>query len=131
MIIGIGIDSVDIRRIEQTIKRFGTRFLNRVFTLEEQARSEKQKNKIASYAKRFAAKEAMVKALGTGIGKGVGWKDVCILNNQYNQPKIELNGKAKTVLDQLCEKKTSKLHISLTDEYPYAQAYIIIEALKN
>ena len=130
MIVGIGSDLCDIRRIEQTLERFGDRFPNRIFTEVERARSERKNDRAASYAKRFAAKEACAKALGTGIRRGVFWRDMGVVNLRSGQPTMALTGGAAARLAQLTPPgMTAHIHLSLTDDDPYAQAFVIIEAL--
>lgn len=130
MIIGIGSDLCDIRRIEKTLNRFGDRFVKRVFTETEQAKSERRRERAASYAKRFAAKEACSKALGTGIRMGVFWKNMGVVNLPSGKPTMQLKGDALERLERLtpegCE---AVIHLTITDEYPLAQAFVIIEAL--
>ena len=129
MIIGLGSDLMDIRRIEKSIERFGDRFIQRVFTEIEQAKSDKRRMRAASYAKRFAAKEAGAKALGTGIRRGVFWRDMGVVNMRSGQPTMALTGGALERLQALtpagCE---AMIHLSLTDDHPYAQAFVVIEA---
>ena len=130
MIIGIGSDLIDIRRVERTIERFGDRFLDRIFTPVEKARSERrQLTRIDSYAKRFAAKEACSKALGTGFRKGVFWRDMGVVNLTGGKPSMALTGGALARLQSLlppgCE---AQIDVSLTDEPPLAQAIVIISA---
>ncbi len=135
MIIGIGSDLSDIRRIEKTLERFGDRFINRTFTAIEQDRSERKVNaqggRAASYAKRFAAKEACAKALGTGVPRrGVHWKDMGVVNLRSGKPTMALTGGAAERLAKLMPEGMSPvIHLSLTDDHPYAQAFVIIEAL--
>ena len=128
MIIGIGSDLTDIRRVAETLERFGDRFKNRVFTEVERARSDRKPDAASSYAKRFAAKEACAKALGTGIRRGVFWKDMGVINARSGQPTMVLTGGAAKRLSELvpldCE---ARIHLSLTDDHPYAQAFVIIE----
>lgn len=127
MIIGIGTDIIDIKRIEKTIDRFKSRFKVRVFSDQEVARCEGRILSANSYAKRYAAKEACSKALGTGFRKGVYWKDIEILNNRYGKPEIFLHNGAKKRLDFLIPQGAiGKVDLSITDEYPYAQATVII-----
>jgi holo-[acyl-carrier protein] synthase len=129
LIVGIGSDLSDIRRVEKTLERFGERFTQRVFTETERARSERKGDKAASYAKRFAAKEACAKALGTGIRRGVFWRDMGVVNLRSGQPTMALTGGAAERLAELMPKgATPYIHVSLTDDYPYAQAFVIIEA---
>jgi holo-[acyl-carrier protein] synthase len=130
VIIGIGNDISDIRRVQNSLDRFGERFTLRIFTEIERRRSERKPDKAASYAKRFAAKEACAKALGTGMHQGVYWRDMGVVNLPTGQPTMALTGGAKTRLEALCPPgKTPFIHVSLTDEYPYAQAFVIIEAI--
>ncbi len=130
MIIGIGSDLCDIRRIQTSLDRFGDRFPQRVYTEVERARSERKGDRAASYAKRFAAKEACAKALGTGIRNGVFWRDMGVINLRSGQPTMALTGGAKVRLDALLPPGTeARIHLSLTDEPPYAQAFVIIEAV--
>ena len=130
MILGIGNDTIDIRRIEKSLKRFGARFENRVFTQGEQRKARSRANVAATYAKRFAAKEACAKALGTGLRMGVFWRDMEVVNLPSGAPTIKLYGGALERLDAMtpADMKTS-IHVTLSDEYPYAQAQIIIEAI--
>ncbi|MDR3510908.1 MAG: holo-ACP synthase [Caulobacteraceae bacterium] len=130
MIVGIGSDLCDIRRIEQTLERFGERFTNRVYTELERARSERKTDRAASYAKRFAAKEACAKALGTGLKRGVFWRDMGVVNLRSGQPTMALTGGAARRLAQIVPAgMRAAIHLSLTDDHPYAQAFVIIEAL--
>ena len=128
-IIGLGSDLIDIRRIEKSLGRFGQRFIQRVFTAEEQARSERKLNRAASYAKRFAAKEACAKALGTGFSQGVYLRDIGVINLSTGQPTLRLTGGAKARLDALTPAgMVADLHLTLTDEPPMAQAMVMIVA---
>jgi holo-[acyl-carrier protein] synthase len=130
LIVGIGSDLCDIRRIEQTLERFGARFTDRVFTEIERARSERKPDRAASYAKRFAAKEACAKALGTGLKRGVFWRDMGVANLRSGQPTMVLAGGAAKRLAELTPVgMKTVIHLSLTDDHPYAQAFVIIEAL--
>lgn len=130
MIVGIGNDIVDIRRIEQTLLRFGVRFTDRIFTETEKKKSDKRAQRAASYAKRFAAKEACSKALGTGFRRGVFWKDMGVVNEMSGRPTMVLTGGAKAQLERLIPAgKTGKVHLTITDDHPYAQAVVIIEAI--
>ena len=130
MIIGIGSDLIDIRRIEKTLERFGDRFINRVFTPVEIKRSERKAQRIPSYAKRFAAKEACSKALGTGFRMGVFMKDLGVVNLPTGQPTMALTNGAGARLEALIpEGHEAKIHLTITDESPYAQALVIIEAV--
>jgi holo-[acyl-carrier protein] synthase len=135
MIIGIGSDICDIRRIEKSLERFGDRFRDRIFTGIEQARAEGRIGKghvgaAGTYAKRFAAKEACSKALGTGLSMGTSWKDMGVVNRRSGQPTMELTGKAAARLQALMpEGYRPVIHLTMTDEYPYAQAFVVIEAV--
>lgn len=130
MIIGTGTDLIDIRRIGKTLDRFGDRFTQRCFTEIEQAKSDRRKERTASYAKRYAAKEAGAKALGTGISRGVSWKEIGVVNLPGGKPTLELKGRALDWLARMTpEGMTAIVHISITDEPPYALANVIIEAL--
>lgn len=128
MIIGLGSDLIDIRRIEKTIERFGDRFLNRIFTPVERARSDRrQLTRIESYAKRYAAKEACSKALGTGFRKGVFWRDMGVVNLSGGKPSMALTGGALARLESMLPAGyEAQIDISLTDEPPMAQAIVII-----
>jgi holo-[acyl-carrier protein] synthase len=129
MIVGLGSDMVDIRRIERTIERFGERFLNRVFTDLERRRSDGRADREASYARRFAAKEACAKALGTGLRRGVFWRDMGVVNRPGGQPTLELTGGALVRLhDLLPAGMTAQIDLSITDEYPRAHAIVILSA---
>lgn len=129
MIIGIGSDIVDIRRIEAAIARHGERFLRRIYTDVERARSDGKLGRIASYAKRFAAKEACSKALGTGMNRGVAWRGMGVVNMPGGRPTMHLTGGAQARLQALTPAgHEAFIHLSITDEPPYAQAYVIIEA---
>ncbi|KQV63900.1 holo-ACP synthase [Rhizobium sp. Root1220] len=130
MIIGIGSDLIDIRRVEKSLERFGERFTNRCFTDVERAKSDRRANRAASYAKRFAAKEACSKALGTGIAQGVFWKDMGVVNLPSGKPTMKLTGGAAAVLQStLPAGHKAAIHLTITDDYPLAQAFVIIEAL--
>lgn len=130
MIIGIGSDLTDIRRIEAALARHGARFEERCFTPIEQARARRRPDDAAnSYAKRFAAKEACAKALGTGIRRGVFWRDMGVINAPSGQPTMALTGgAAKRLAAILPDGHEARIHVSLTDEPPYAQAFVVIEA---
>ena len=131
MIVGIGTDLADIRRIEQTLKRFGERFENRVFTEIEQAKANRRKDRAGTYAKRWAAKEACSKALGTGLRMGVAWKEMGVVNLKSGQPTLALTGGAAERLASLIpEGRAPRVHLTMTDDHPFAQAFVIIEALK-
>ncbi|WP_176083998.1 holo-ACP synthase [Martelella sp. HB161492] len=130
MIVGLGSDLIDIRRIEKSIARHGERFTTRIFTEAEQQRADGQKNRAASYAKRFAAKEACAKALGTGIARGVFWREMGVVNLAGGQPVMVLSGRAERRLAELMPPgHRPAVHVSITDDYPLAQAFVIIEAL--
>jgi holo-[acyl-carrier protein] synthase len=130
MIIGLGNDIVDIRRIEQSLENFGERFTNRIFTDIEKAKSDRRANRAASYAKRFAAKEACSKALGTGFSNGVFWRDMGVVNEPSGKPTMALTGGALERLKKIIpDGKTAKIHLTITDDHPWAQAIVIIEAL--
>jgi holo-[acyl-carrier protein] synthase len=130
VIIGIGNDIVDIRRIEESINRFGDRFIKRIFTDVEQERAEKKLGRIATYAKRFAAKEACSKALGTGMNKGVAWRGMGVVNLPGGRPTMQLTGHALERLKALTPPgHKAVIHLTITDEEPYAQAFVIIEAV--
>ena len=130
MIVGIGSDLCDIRRIQTTLDRFGDRFTHRVYTELERQRSERKSDRAASYAKRFAAKEACAKALGTGMHRGVAWRDLGVINLPSGQPTMALTGGSAVRLAALIPAgHRAIIHLSLTDEIPYAQAFVIIEAV--
>jgi holo-[acyl-carrier protein] synthase len=130
MIIGIGSDLIDIRRIAGSIDRFGERFTHRCFTEVEIRKSEGRKNRAESYAKRFAAKEACSKALGTGLANGVFWKDMGVVNLPGGKPTMELTGGAAERLQAMTpEGHRAVIHLTITDDFPLAQAFVIIEAL--
>ena len=130
MILGIGSDLCDIRRIERSLGRFGERFTHRVFTEGERERSDRRAARAPSYARRFAAKEACAKALGTGIGQGVFWRDMEVVSLPSGQPTLRLSGGAQEHLARMVpEGHEARLHITLTDEPPLAQAFVIIEAV--
>lgn len=130
MIIGIGNDIIDIRRIEKTLETHGERFINRVYTDIERAKSEGRKQRAASYAKRFAAKEACAKALGTGIAQGVFWRDMGVVNLPSGKPTMLLTGGAAEILKQLVPANMKPaIHLTITDDFPHAQAFVIIEAI--
>ena len=130
MIIGIGSDLVDTRRIEKTLARFGDRFIARCFTDTERQRSERRADRAGSYAKRFAAKEACSKALGTGFRRGVFWRDLGVVNLRGGKPTMSLTGGAAARLAELTPPGMApQIDVSLTDEYPLAQAIVIITAV--
>ncbi|MGZ3409832.1 MAG: holo-ACP synthase [Xanthobacteraceae bacterium] len=129
MIIGIGSDLIDIRRIESVIERHGDRFLSRIFTDVERARAERRAKSAETYAKRFAAKEACSKALGTGIRQGVWWRDMGVVNLPGGRPTMQLTGGALKRLEVLTPPGyEARIDVTITDEYPLAQAYVIISA---
>ena len=130
MIIGIGSDLVDIRRIDATIARYGTRFLDRIFTGIERTKSDRRAQRGASYAKRFAAKEACAKALGTGFRKGVFWRDMGVVNLPGGKPSLTLTGGALARLMAITPAgHRAQIDLSITDDYPLAQAIVIISAV--
>ncbi|WP_321449823.1 holo-ACP synthase [uncultured Cohaesibacter sp.] len=130
MIIGTGNDLIDIRRIEKSLDRFGERFIQRVFTEKEIARSERKAQRAASYAKRFAAKEACSKALGTGLSHGVFWRDMGVSNLSTGKPTMVLtNGALKRMRSMIPPGFVPQIDLTITDEYPIAQAYVIISAI--
>jgi len=130
MIIGHGIDLIDIRRVEKTINKFGNRFINRIFTKGEIIRSDNRNKRIESYAKRFAAKEACSKALGTGFRSGVYWRDIEVVNEKTGKPVLKLTGGAYKRLEKLIPYNSSyNISLSITDDYPWAQANVIIEVI--
>jgi len=126
MIYGNGIDIIDINRIRRVIDKYGNRFKIRCFSHSEINRSEKRLNSVESYAKRYAAKEACAKALGTGLARGVFWKDIEVVNNQYGKPLIKLHGKAKETFKNLNRTSNTQIELSLSDEKKYAIANVII-----
>ncbi|MGE0765521.1 MAG: holo-ACP synthase [Hyphomicrobiaceae bacterium] len=129
MILGIGNDIIDIRRIEATLTRFGDRFVDRIFTETERRKSDRRRNRAASYAKRFAAKEACSKALGTGIRRGVFWRDMGVVNLSSGRPTLVLTGGAAAILESLTpDAHEARIDLTLTDDYPMAQAIVIISA---
>ncbi|OLL53978.1 holo-ACP synthase [Bartonella henselae] len=129
MIVGLGSDLTDIRRIERMLARYGDRFVQRIFTDIERKRSESLQKKSSSYAKRFAAKEACAKALGTGIACGVNWKDMGVINLPSGKPIMKLTNRAQMQLQKLLPSHHDAIiHLSMTDDFPWAQAFIIIEA---
>ncbi|MEM7632927.1 MAG: holo-ACP synthase [Pseudomonadota bacterium] len=130
MILGVGNDMIDIRRIETTLEKFGDRFVARVFTDIEQAKSDRRAQRAASYAKRFAAKEACSKALGTGFRKGVFWRDLGVVNLPSGRPTMVLTGGAAQHLETLVpDGHTPDIHLTITDDFPYAQAIVIISCI--
>ncbi|MBF9030807.1 holo-ACP synthase [Rhodobacterales bacterium HKCCE3408] len=130
MILGIGTDLANIERVAGTLDRFGDRFRNRVFTEIEQARAERMPDPPAVYAKRWAAKEACSKALGTGLRMGIAWKDMSVTNLRTGQPVMHVTGWAAERLQQMTPKgHVAVIHVTLTDDHPWAQAMVVIEAL--
>ena len=131
MILGIGSDLIDIRRIEKSLERHGERFVARIFTEVEKARAENRAGRVASYAKRFAAKEACSKALGSGISEGVFWRDMGVVNLPSGRPTMHLTGGAAEKLERLTPlDHRAVVHLTITDEFPMAQAFVIIEAVQ-
>jgi holo-[acyl-carrier protein] synthase len=131
MIIGLGNDVIDIRRVERTMERYGERFLARVFTETERLKSDNRAGRAASYAKRFAAKEACAKALGTGFRQGVFWRDMGVVNLPSGRPTLQLTGGAARALERLTpEGHEVRIDLSITDDFPTAQAIVIISAIK-
>jgi len=129
MILGIGTDLCDIRRVEKSLERFGARFTDRLYAASEQAKAERRPNPANSYALGFAAKEACAKALGTGFRQGVFWRDLVVANHPSGQPYMVLSGGAKKRLDSLVpDGMTARIDVTQTDEYPMAQAVVIISA---
>ncbi len=130
MILGLGNDIIDIDRIERTIARFGDRFLDRVFTDVERRKSDRRHQRAASYAKRFAAKEACAKALGTGLRQGVFWRDMGVINLPTGRPTLLLTGGAAKQLERITPRGyAARIDLSLTDDYPLAQAIVIISGV--
>ncbi len=134
MILGIGNDLTDIRRIEGTLERFGARFIDRIYTATEQAKAERRKTVgklyAATLAKRFAAKEACAKALGTGLRQGVFWRDMGVVNQTSGQPTLILTGGAAVRLAALTPSgMVAHVHLTMTDDYPWAEAVVLIEAI--
>ena len=130
MILGVGNDLIDIRRIEKTLERYGERFIARVFTDVERKKSDGRRQRAASYAKRFAAKEACAKALGTGLRRGVYWRDMGVVNLLSGRPTLKLTGGAARVLQELtpdgCE---ARIDLTITDDFPIAAAIVIISGI--
>src|SRR4051812_5712808 len=132
MILGLGSDLIDIRRIEATLARHGERFIARLYTDIERAKSEARAQRAASYAKRFAAKEACAKALGTGLNRGVYWRDMGVVNLPGGKPTMALTGGALKRLEAITPAgHVAKIDLSITDDYPMAQAIVIISALRQ
>jgi len=130
MILGIGSDITDVRRIAKVIDRHGDRFLDRIFTAIERARADKRRHRVETYAKRFAAKEACAKALGTGLRAGVWWRDMGVVNLASGRPTIELTGGAKRRLAAITPKGyEARIDVTITDEGPMAHAFVVISAV--
>jgi holo-[acyl-carrier protein] synthase len=130
MIVGIGNDVIDIRRIEKTLETHGERFISRIFTEVEIRKSERRAQRAASYAKRFAAKEACSKALGTGFRAGVFWRDMGVVNEPSGKPTMVLTGGAREQLDRILPQgHAARIHLTITDDFPYAHALVMIEAI--
>ncbi|MDN5928051.1 MAG: holo-ACP synthase [Hyphomicrobiales bacterium] len=130
MIIGLGSDLIDIRRIERALERHGGRFTARIFTETERAKSDRRLERAASYAKRFAAKEACAKALGTGLARGVFWRDMGVVNLPGGKPTMQLTNGAAAMLAELTPAgHRAVVHLTITDDFPLAQAFVVIEAL--
>jgi holo-[acyl-carrier protein] synthase len=130
MIVGLGSDLIDIRRIADTLERHGERFTARVFTEIERAKSDRRRERAASYAKRFAAKEACAKALGTGLSRGVFWRDMGVVNLPGGKPTMQLaNGAATRLAEMTPAGHRAVVHLTITDDFPLAQAFVVIEAL--
>ena len=132
MILGLGNDTVDIRRIERSIDRYGDRFIDRIFTGIERRKSDNRRLRAASYAKRFAAKEACAKALGTGLAGGVFWRDMGVVNLQSGKPTMELTGGAAERLAAITPAgHSARIDVSISDDFPMAQAIMIISAIRE
>lgn len=130
MILGVGTDLANIERIAGTLERFGDRFRNRVFTDAEQRKAARRADEAGTYAKRWAAKEACSKALGTGLQMGISWKDMAVVNLPSGQPVMEVTGWAAARLDDMLPAgHRGVIHVSLTDDHPWAQAFVVIEAV--
>ena len=130
MILGLGLDIIDIRRIENTLERFGDRFTHRIFTETERNKADRRRMRAATYAKRFAAKEACSKALGTGFRRGVFWRDLQVTNLPSGKPTMTLTGGAAVRLEELLpDGMTAVIDLSMTDDHPLAQAMVIISAI--
>ena len=130
MILGVGSDLTDIRRIDRAIGRFGARFLDRIYTQAEQARAEARPGRINTYAKRFAAKEACAKAIGGGLWRGVSFTDIEVMNLKGGKPTIHLGGEAQAqLMARIPEGRAARFHVTMSDEPPYAQAFVVIEAV--
>ncbi|MCP4820142.1 MAG: holo-ACP synthase [Shimia sp.] len=129
MILGVGTDLANIERIAGTLERFGDRFRNRVFTETEQVKAERRRDTVGTYAKRWAAKEACSKALGTGLRMGISWKDMAVSNLRTGQPVMEVTGWAAERLREMTpDGHEAIIHVTLTDDHPWAQAFVVIEA---
>jgi len=132
VILGIGTDLANIERIEATLARFGDRFRNRVFTDTEQRVAERRQQTVATYAKRWAAKEACSKALGTGLRMGIAWKDMAVSNLYTGQPRMHVSGWAAERLAEMTpDGYEAHIHVTLTDDHPWAQAFVVIEARRK
>jgi holo-[acyl-carrier protein] synthase len=132
MILGIGSDLTDVRRIEKVIARHGERFISRIFTEQERARAERKKNRVETYAKRFAAKEACAKALGTGMRGGVWWRDMGVVNLPSGRPTMQLTGGALARLQAMTPQGyEAKIDLTISDEGPMAQALVVISAVPS
>ena len=132
MILGLGNDLIDIRRVEKSIATYGDRFLNRIYTDIERAKSDRRANRAASYAKRFAAKEACAKALGTGLNHGVYWRDMGVVNLPGGKPTMALTGGALKRLEKLTPPgMRAQIDLTITDDFPLAQAIVIISAVPD
>ncbi|UOM33681.1 holo-ACP synthase [Acuticoccus sp. I52.16.1] len=132
MIIGIGSDLIDIRRIQKTLDRFGERFTHRVFTDVERAKAARRVTPAATFAKRFAAKEACSKALGSGIRMGVAWREMGVVNLKSGQPTLQLTGGALDRLNAMIpDGHVPAIHLTMTDDHPLAQAFVVIEAVPS
>lgn len=132
MILGLGSDLIDIRRVERSLERFGQRFTDRIFTEIERAKSDRRKQRAASYAKRFAAKEACAKALGTGLSGGVFWRDMGVVNLPGGKPTMNLtNGALARLRSMVPAGHRPVIHLTITDDFPLAQAFVVIEALPD
>jgi holo-[acyl-carrier protein] synthase len=130
VILGIGSDLIDIRRVEKTLERFGERFVERIFTDIERRKSDRRRLRAASYAKRFAAKEACAKALGTGLSRGVFWRDMGVVNLPGGKPSMHLtNGAAERLALLTPPGMVAEVHLTITDDYPLAQAFVVISAV--
>jgi len=130
VILGVGNDIVDIRRVEETLEKFGDRFIERIFTEIEKRKSDGRAARTASYAKRFAAKEACSKALGTGFRRGVFWRDMGVVNEPSGRPTMVLTGGALRQLEKMTpDNHKAVIHLTITDDFPYAQAIVIISAV--